>query len=218
MNRYIRSQQGSVTLVLVAVVAVVFAVGAGLFVWQRNKNQHVPAQKQNDTNQKQMEQKDLEQDDETKNWSEITTQAGKFSMKVPDGWTMTAYPDDFLGSFDVSYDANVPAVLSTSNTEYVGHVLRFRASVTPGNTDLGPQWSSPQPGLEESTQDFSIGTIKGKRYKAVFTGDLNQTLYQYIFDLGDRKKLDIVYIIYSNNGEKDEVDMVEKAIKTIQLN
>jgi hypothetical protein len=38
MNQHTRSQQGSITLILVAVLAVLLVIGAGVFVWQRNKN------------------------------------------------------------------------------------------------------------------------------------------------------------------------------------
>lgn len=218
MNRNTRSQQGSVALVLVAVLVVVLIAGVGFFAWQKNKDRSTSTQKRDATSHKQSEQKGAAQDDETKNWSKITTQGGKFSMKVPDGWAMTAYPGDFLGSFNVAYGAGMQAAISTSNIEYTGHSLRFRVSIANmGDDGLGPQWSSPQPGLEELTQDFSIGTLNGRRYKAVFTGDIKQTLYQYLFDLGNKKKLDIVYTVNSELGEKDEVETVEKAIKTIQM-
>jgi hypothetical protein len=139
-------------------------------------------------------------------------------MKVPDGWKITNYPKDFLGGVDIIYTPGTPAVIESSVSEYMGHSLRFRASISPSDdAGLGPQWSSPQPGLEESIQDFSIGSLGGKRFKGVFSQDLNQTLYEYIFDVGEGKKLDIVYTIYRNESEKDDVAIVEKAIRTIEF-
>ncbi|HSD55949.1 MAG TPA: hypothetical protein VLA92_02235, partial [Candidatus Saccharimonadales bacterium] len=178
-----------------------------------------PTQKKTNTSSKAEKQEDEPAKDETADWVSATTQGGVFSMRVPDGWSMTNYPNDFLGTTGVTYKAGTTATVESSDTEYRGHSLRFRASVTAlDDTGLGPQWSSPQPGLTETTEDFSIGSLTGKRYKGDFTGDLNQTLYEYVFDLGNSKKLDIVYTVNHASGDVDGVATVEKAIKTSHLN
>lgn len=216
-------QQGfsAIEGIVIAVVVVLLAAG-GWWVWNKNKNdREIPNSNNGNHSQNQGEPKanDAQPADETADWVLVTTQGGAFSMKAPDGWKLTKYPDDFLGALDVTYSPGSRAVIETSSTEYVGHSLRFRASIAQlDDAGLGPQWASPQPGLEESTQDFSIGSLQGKRYKGVFTQDLNQTLYEYIFDLGGNKKLDIVYTVDHSEGDKDDVATVEKAIKTIQLN
>lgn len=198
--------------VIIAVVVVVAAVAyGGWYVWDKKKTNGPQ------TNQAQSETES--QVDETTDWVSVTVQGGAFSMRVPDGWKLTKYPDNFLGSMSVIYSPGTRAVIESSDAEYAGHSLSFRASVTPmDDAGLGPQWTSPQPGLEETTEIFSVGSLQGKRYKGVFTQDLNQILYEYVFALEGDRKLDIAYTVDHGKGDKDDVFIVEKAIKTIQLN
>ena len=201
-------------ITLLAALATVLAItGTGWYIWQKNREVYNNPTTQSDASQSQPLA------NETAKWAPVTTQNKAFSMRVPDGWKMTNYPNDFLGSMLVVYKSGELATIETSNTEYVGHSLRFRASVAElDDAGLGPQWASPQPGLDESVQDFSIGSLQGKRYKGGFSQDLDQTLYEYIFGLGSNKKLDIVYTVYHKEGEKDDVSTVEKAIKTTTFN
>lgn len=216
MKKITNSQGFSAVMVLV-VVFVLLTVGlAGWYVWSKNHKSDVQNKSSNSAQNKQNDKRPI---NETDAWILATTQEGAFSMKIPDGWSITKYPNDFLGSMNTTYKPGTPAVIEDSNTEYVGHSLRFRVSVS--NIDdagLGPQWASPQPGLEESAEDFSIGNLQGKRFKAIFSGDMNETVYEYVFDLGNNKKLDVVYTINRDKAEVDDVVIVEKAVKTITIN
>ncbi len=209
---------------ILAVVVVVALIGfSGWYVWHKNhdtkKSTSTASSSTPKSNAKTSNDKESTVTEETADWVTVTTQGGAFSMKVPDGWKMTRYPNDFLGSMSVSYQAGVPATVNTLATEYAGDSLRFRASVSEViDTGLGPQWSSPQTGLTETTEDFSIGSLHGKRYKGVFSVDLHQTVYEYVFGLGNGKKLDIVYTVYQDEGETDGVTTVEKAIKSLTYN
>jgi hypothetical protein len=208
------NSKGFSLMLAIAIVLVVAVIGlGGWYAWNKNRKNDIDKEPIVSSQNK---DKDKKKSNETDAWVSVTTQLKVFSMKVPDGWSLTNYPNDFLGSLSTVFKPGTPAEVKTSDTEYAGHSLRFRASVsTLDDAGLGPQWASPQPGLEESTQDFSIGELHGKRFKGVFTGDLNQTLYEYIFDLGGNKKLDIVYTVYHAENEKDDVATVEKAISTI---
>lgn len=208
------SSQGIAHLGLILGIVVVIAAVAfgGWYVWDKNKDDTKNSSQTNGSDNQ------VPPTDETADWVSVTTQAGAFSMKVPDGWKIVSYPGDFLGSMNTTYAPGSRAVLETSSTDYVGHSLRFRASVTElDDAGLGPQWASPQPGLQESTENFAIGTVQGKRYKGVFTQDSNQTVYEYVFDLGNNKKLDIVYTVDHSRGDADDVATVEKSIRTIEL-
>ena len=206
----------------IGVVAIILAVAvvafAGWDVWNKNKKDDTmptgqAAQKQDTQSQ------DPSQAAETAAWTVVTTQGKKLTMRVPDGWNITSYPGDFIGSASITHRPGTPATVELSSREYVGHSLQFRVSIVPlDDAGLGPQWASPQPGLEESKQDFVIDTLRGQRFKGVFTGDTNRTLYEYVFDLGNGKKLDIIYTIDSKMGTSDDVATVEKAIKTIKIN
>lgn len=205
------AQVGMTTMVVFIMAIVGFG---GWYVWQKNRDD----KKVNNGGENSQSNGTEPSVDETKDWTLVTSQAGGFSMKMPDGWEVTKYPADFLGATEVSYAPGVRAVVETSSTEYSGHSLSFRASISElDDAGLGPQWSSPQSGLEESTETFSIGDLHGKRYKGVFTQDLNQTLYEYVFDLGGGKKLDILYTVDHGSNDKDEVVTVEKAIRTIKV-
>jgi hypothetical protein len=198
----------------IVLVAIVIFVSLGFVAWRISQS---PENTQANQTPKKIQQKD-ESADETARWTATTTQGGGFNMRIPDGWKLTRYPGDYLGAVNVIYRSGTPAIIEDSSVEYFGHLLRFRASITAlDDAGLGPQWASPQPGLQESTQAFQAGTLSGKRFKGVFSQDLNQTLYEYVFDIGSGKKLDIVYTVYHAENEKDDVAIIEKAIKTINL-
>lgn len=219
------SQKGFSAVIMALVIVLIAGLSlGGWYVWKKNQRKDETAKPNSQTSQKQDDTKKPDdqksiQKTNTADWVIVTTQGGKFSMKLPDGWKVTSYPGDYLGAVDIVHTPGTRATIDTAAQEYVGHSLRFRASIAPlDDAGLGPQWSSPQPGLEESDQIFSIGSLQGKRFKGIFSGDTNQVLYEYVFDLGNNKKLDIVYTIYPQQNEEDNVNTVEEAIKTIKFN
>jgi hypothetical protein len=217
MKRPITNQKGfSLPIAFVTVVVVAGLAFAGWYVWKKNQKNDI---NKTNSNSQSNQSKNEEEPHEEDTWQPVTTQGKAFSMRVPDGWELTNFPNDFLGSMSTVHKPGTPATIKESDTEYVGHTLRFRASITElDDAGLGPQWASPQPGLVESTEDFSLNNLQGKRFKGVFSGDLNQTLYEYVFKLGENKKLDIVYTIYHDEGDSEDILTAEKAIKTIKLN
>lgn len=220
-KRIFTSQRGSSPLLIVSIVLLLAGVGlAGWYVWQKNQNTNEGTRDDTAISQDAHKQ-DVppnNQKDGTQAWTTITTQGKAFTMKVPDGWQVSSYPGDFLGATKVDYVPGAPATNGIEDADYMGHMLRFRASITKlDDAGLGRQWESPQPGLEESVEDFSTASLNGKRFKGVFTGDIHQTLYEYVFDVGQGKKLDVVYTVYHEQGDEDQTAIVEKAIRTIQL-
>lgn len=205
-------------LVVMAILIAIAAGWAGYFVWTKARHDNNKPNTSDDartvTNGSRPQPN---RPVDNNGWLSVTTQGGGFSMNIPDGWRMSSYPGDYLGSMSVDYRPGYEAAVDKVATEYAGHTLRFRASIEPLNQGLKPQWESPQPGLQDSVEDYVIGDLKGKRHKAIFTGDLNQTLYEYIFDLGDGRKLDIVYSVYHDEHEYDDVLTVEKALQTIRI-
>lgn len=214
------SQKGFGTIGVAAIILVVAVIAfAGWYVWNKNKKDDAKKPVDQTTQNQDTKKQDPPQADETAAWTVVATQGKKLTLRVPDGWNITSYPGDFLGSASIVHRPGTPATVEVSSQEYVGHSLQFRVSIEPlDDAGLGPQWASPQPGLEESKQDFAIDTLRGQRFKGVFTGDINRTLYEYVFDLGNGKKLDIVYTLNSKTGVNDDVATVEKAIKTIKIN
>lgn len=217
--RKLNNQGFGLVGILVVVVVAVLVGFSGWYVWQKNhddkKTSNTSSTSKTDTS-KNLHTPTTE--DDTASWTSITTQGGAFTMRVPDGWQMVKYPGDFIGSGKITYSKGVPAAIMSSDTEYAGDGLLFRASIAESSsTKLSPQWQSPQDGLTESEEDFTIGHLHGKRFKAVFTGGSDQIVYEYEFNLGNNKHLDILYAIYPGEGGVDDALTVEKAIKTITV-
>lgn len=205
-----------VFLIVLAVAVVGFS---GWLVWHKNHDTKKTATTTNTSNKGKNDRGKTT--DETASWATVTTQGGAFSMKVPDGWNMVRYPDNYIGSSNVTYQKGKLAEITASNTEYAGDGLLFHASMfASSSTNLSPQWQSPQTGLEESQEDFSIGNLQGKRFKATFADWPDSTLYvyEYEFNLENNKHLSILYNVYPHEGDIDNVATVEKAIKTIKFN
>lgn len=207
--------------VLVVVLVVAVTGFTGWLVWHKNHETKKTASTNSSTSNADKDGTNNAAADETADWVTVTTQGKAFSMKAPDGWNMVRYPDNYIGSSNVTYQRGKPAEITASNTEYAGDGLLFHASMfASGSTSLSPQWQSPQTGLEESEENFSIGNLQGKRFKATFADGPDSTLYvyEYEFNLENNKHLSILYNVYPLEGDIDNVAMVEKAIKTIKFN
>lgn len=160
--------------------------------------------------------------DPTANWVRVDSLGGAFSMKVPDGWILTKYPNNVLMGDDITFSPGKPAVVTTASSAYAGDQKRFTVSLSEKASQQGsvPQWQSPNPYGTESTTDFSIGSLKGKRYSIEYTQTVTgvtkgDKLYQYAFSLPNGGQLGVVYIQYA--GDADNLKTVEQAIQTIVI-
>lgn len=211
--------KGFSAIFLIVVVLVAIALGfGGWLVWGKSHKEPINSPKKAIQTEKQ-----TVKDDNTIGWPTVTSQGGILSFKVPDGWSVTRYPGEYIGSIKAVYTAGSKATIEAADNPYMGHLLQFRASIGAlDDAGLGPQWSSPQPGLTETTQDVHIASLNGKRFKGVFTPDIgqpgiDQTVYEYVFALDGNKKLDIVYVVDHTSDQKDEITIVEKVVNSIQL-
>jgi len=83
-----------------------------------------------------------------------------------------------------------------------------------------PQGQSPNPYGTEATTDFSIGSLKGKRYSTEYTQTVTgvtkgDKTYEYVFNLSNGKQLGVVYMQLA--GDADNLKTVEQAIQTIVI-
>lgn len=161
--------------------------------------------------------------DPTANWKRVDSIGGAYSMKVPDGWELTNYPGNVLNGDSITFSEGKPAVITTSATAYAGDQRKFNVGFTDKKEgqDSAPQWQSPNPYGTEATTDFSIGSLKGKRYSIEYTQTVTgvtkgDKVYQYVFDLPNGKGLGVVYM--QNAGDADNLKTVEQAIQTIVIN
>ncbi|HET7637496.1 MAG TPA: hypothetical protein VFK47_02045 [Ktedonobacteraceae bacterium] len=121
-------------------------------------------------------------------WQKVDVQSG-VSIRLPDGWRLMSYAD---------YDES-PHSLATRIDPMV-------------QGDLLPSWDWPRPNIIQTAEDVSVGGLHGKRFTAYFT-DTRQTKYEYVLDMKNGKKLEVLYTIAE--GSKDESATVEKAVQTI---
>src|SRR5260221_2473378 len=85
--------------------------------------------------------------DPTANWKRVDSIGGAYSMKVPDGWKLTNYPDNVLMGDDITFSAGTPAVITTASSPYAGDQMRFTVGFTDKRSaeNTAPQWQSPNP-------------------------------------------------------------------------
>lgn len=161
--------------------------------------------------------------DITSNWAKVESIGGTYSIKLPDGWQLNNYPDNLINGDGIVHIQGKPATVITQSSPYAGDQRKFNVSTAEKQTGQpdGPQWQSPNPYGKESTTDFSIGNLKGKRYSIEYTETVTgvtkgDKIYNYVFDLPNNKQLGVTYFQY--NGDPDNLSIVEDAIRTITIN
>lgn len=157
--------------------------------------------------------------DPTASWKTADSLGGAFSMKVPDGWELNNYTNNYLNGNSITYTAGKPATITAISSAFAGDQRKFNVVVS-ATQGTAPQWESPNNSGKETTTDYSIGNLKGKKYTLEFTvSDEGVTkgdkVYQYVFNLSNGKQLDVVY--KQDAGDADNLKVVEQAISTIVI-
>jgi hypothetical protein len=206
---------GTVEIILVVIVLVLLGAG-GWIIYKNQKKATPPATSTTTTN---TTNPTTTTTDPTASWTKVDSIGGAYSIRVPDGWELTNYPDNTLNGDSISFSAGKPAVITTGSTAYAGDTRKFNVAFTDKQYDA-PQWQ-PTSGLGTvTTTDYSIGSLKGKRYAIEYTQTVTgvtkgDKIYQYVFNLPGGKQLDIVYM--QNAGDADNLKTVEQAIQTIDI-
>jgi len=158
--------------------------------------------------------------DETADWKVATTSQKAFTIKIPDGWKVSNYAkSDFIAaasSADLSYQKGTAATITDVATPHdANSPVAFSTSYTDAT-------SLPKPVGTES--DFALGTLSGKKYSQVYTVDTGtgalahkkgDKTYEYRFTLTNGKAFVLVYNV--RGTDTDQVDLVEKALKTVNI-
>lgn len=217
MKKLKNNQMGFGTVGLALVVIVLVLLGAGGWViYEKQKNTSQPntsATKTNITGQT------TDTIDPTANWKRVDSIGGAYSIKVPDGWELTNYPGNVMNGDSITFSAGKPAVITIASSTYAGDQRRFNVSFS-DKQYVAPQWQTPNPYGTETTTDFLIGSLKGKRYSIEYTQTVTgvtkgDKIYQYAFNLPNGGQLGVVYIQYAGNA--DNLKTVEQAIQTIVI-
>jgi len=223
MKKPKNSQSGFGTAELIAVVIVLAALSAvGWVVYKHQKKSatHETATITTGHTTKGTTKPPAKTTDPTSNWKRVGSNGGAYSIKVPDGWELTNYPGNTLNGDSITFAEGKPAVITTGTAAYAGDQKRFNVSLL-DKQYTAPQWQSPNPYGTEATEDFSIGSINGKRYSIEYTQTVTgvtrgDKVYQYVFNLPNGKELNVVYIQHA--GDADNLKTVEQAVHTIIIN
>jgi len=207
---------GAVELALVVIVLVLLSAGG----WIIYRKLATPSGTSNTTNNTNQTTTTTTTTDPTANWKRADSIGGAYSIKVPDGWELTNYPGNTLNGDSITFSEGKAAIITTATSAYAGDQKKFNVVFT-DKQYAAPQWQSPNPYGTEATIDFSIGSVKGKRYSIEYTQTVTgitkgDKIYQYVFNLSSGKQLTVVYMQHA--GDADNLNTVEQAIQTIVIN
>jgi hypothetical protein len=220
MKKLDNNQLGFGALGIIVIVLVLAAVGAAGWMVYKNQNKKTSSdvpKTNSDTNNHQTADNTP---DPTSSWKRIESIGNAYSIKIPDGWELTNYPGNTIHGDNITLSTGKPAVITTANSAYAGDTRKFNVAFTDKQYDA-PQWQPPSDIGTVTTTDYSIGSLKGKRYSIEYTQTVTgatkgDKIYQYVFNLSSGQQLDIVYM--QNAGDADNLKTVEQAIQTIVIN
>ncbi len=174
---------GAVELALVVIVLVLLSAGG----WIIYRKLATPSGTSNTTNNTNQTTTTTTTTDPTANWKRVDSIGGAYSIKVPDGWELTNYPGNTLNGDSITFSEGKAAIITTATSAYAGDQKKFNVVFT-DKQYAAPQWQSPNQFGTEATTDFSIGSLKGKRYSIEYTQTVTgvtkgDKIYQYVFNL-----------------------------------
>lgn len=221
MKKLHNEQSGFGTIELVIIIVVVALLGTVGWEIYKHQKKTTPSSTTPTTTNHSTTTTPSPTPDPTANWKKVSSIGGAYSIKIPDGWAVTNYPGNVMNSDSVTFSSGKPAVITPATTAYAGDQKRFNIGIGDSASTLSPQWQTPNPYGTESTEDFSIGSLSGKRFSIEYTQTVTgitkgEKIYDYGFDVPNGKQLGIVYIQYP--GDADNLATVEQAIKTIIVN
>lgn len=215
MNKIMNNQKGfGVVEVLIILVVVGLIGGAGWYVSSQNKvnTRDQASSKESDKNG---ENASEESDDGTSTWLTFTPNSKLYTIKLPDGWSFWHQDDDCdcLYSQVMGFEAGTPATIEKTQGGRDGVFGYFIAA------DDSDRSAERFAGLKQQGT-IKAGELTGKKYYFEQTTDAEGIglekggkSYSYYF-IKDGKG---IYISYSiNPGETNNLELVEKSIKTLQ--
>jgi len=172
-------------------------------------------------------------DAEALKWKQVAARAGGFSIHIPDGWEVQNYEGNSIKAQKVAYQPGVAATVNEPGMAYAGDSI-FRFNVT----QFGPDDKFDFLDGDEQKQAFKLGDIEGTRYYKKYPVEAPQGLgpypgmetYTYEFKK-DGKTTYVAYNIFNDNeyirrilspatfseGDKNQVELVERAVNTLQI-
>lgn len=210
------NNKGFSSLFIVLIIVLIVAItGIGYYIFRsQNKSTN------NGSPSTQQQPNPTQQEDETSNWKTVESIGGEFSIKVPDGWELFNYPGNTLNGNSITYTAGKPAVIHTESQAYASSQKKFNVGFSDNTNSSGPQWQSPNQYGIETTSDYFLGEIEGKKYsiewKESVTGvTKGDKIYQYAFNLANGKQIGIVYM--QAPTDTDNLKLIEQVIQTIVI-
>ncbi len=212
-----KNQAGFSANILVLVLVVLLVItGVGYAVFKSSSKDTAKSQ-QKDTDTAQQIPKPST--DETANWKTVTSLDGGFTIKAPEGWELFNYPGGTINGDEITHTPGKPAIIHEESRSYVGDQKKFNV-VLSANAYDAPQWQSPNNNGKETNSEYSIGSVKGKKYtiewlESVTGVTKGDRIYQHVFNLADGRQLNVVYKATANT---DNLKLIEQVIQTIKVN
>ena len=209
-------QQGFTVLEIILVIAVLGLLG--FISWQAYAAYNKPAL-QEENSSKNTPNVSNNTEYESLKWERIESGQKRYSVRIPDGWEIIRPLDgDWLiipGMEQPVYAEG--SVVTVKDTESYGTDEPSIFSILIYDNISEPRGTA---------SDFSIGSLKGKKYTYVAPEDNGQELghedkgdktYDYRFDLSDGNELAIWYRVFVNTDARDQVETVDKIVQSIEL-
>lgn len=230
------NQKGFGAIEALIIVIILGLVGfGGWYIYSRNTKAEPKPINKTSNNTSQIEEKKEPVDTEAQSWIRVESAQKGFSIRIPDGWTVTNYgQSDNIRSSSITYKDGSKASIASIDTPYGGdslvrfQVIQFKNSDTFRLLD-GDEQESP----------FNVGDLKGTRYYKVYpleeltgVGPIpGEETYTYEFKTSDKT----TYVIYrvlnknqysewflqtnynQNSSDPNQHELIERMVRTIAV-
>jgi len=125
-----RNQFGFGTMELFLVVIILVAIGVAAWVIHNHHATIAPKSSSTTTSTKLSTRTPVKAAGPSADWILINSISGGYSMKLPDGWTVTNYPGNTINADAITFKQGKAATVITADTTYNGDQKKFNVVLT----------------------------------------------------------------------------------------
>lgn len=201
--------------IIIVVVVGLLGVG-GWYVWSKQNADKTANTANNSSNTNENNQD--EEEDETADWRLVTSGKGAYSIRIPDGWTITRdITTDLMASTDseasITLKEGTSAIINDQNGFGTDAPIRF-------SVDNHEDYHE---GYTQSSFD-TVDGVKGVRYlyvnqtppseEGIGSLALGDKIYVYVFTKGDAK-YSVSYLLAKS--DTDRLELIEDVVRTLKF-
>jgi len=206
------------TLLILVIVGIVGFTG--WYVWNANNDANKNLESTNTTSptvNEDLKTKDT-QTNKTTEWFEYSSPDGKYSIKLPDGWRLDVTEGGSapyaVDAKKISYVAGTPATVTP--TKFAGDILNTAFAMSDGEKGFfGQEPRGSKQSVFKTTQGLEV-----TRYDFTVVNepeDLPSGMVRHEYRIvSNGKYFQVVHDV--QKGETDQAELVEDAIRTLELN